>query len=203
MHTDPTDLSAWTRRGYVPLGELTGLRMASDEPDVRGWDVLTLDSQPLGQVDDLLVDRELGEIVAAVVLATTAHGARRLVFPVERLGIVEGRARTLVAEDATVDDGAPSAVVDAERGPRVEQRSAQVQEPDTHAGPAGATSHDVTVERTADEEIVRVPVVEERLVVQPVVTDTIVIRKRAVRDEQTVEADLRRERLDVERRGDV
>jgi uncharacterized protein (TIGR02271 family) len=48
-----------------------------------------------------------------------------------------------------------------------------------------------------------VPVVEEELVVErrPVVKEVVVIRKRAVQEEQVVEADLRRERIDVDRRG--
>lgn len=51
----------------------------------------------------------------------------------------------------------------------------------------------------ADDEI-RVPVVEEEVVVEkrPVVKEEIVVKKRAVADERTVEADVRRERIDVD-----
>lgn len=209
MHSDPTDLSTWTRRGYVPLAELGGLRMASDEPDVRGWEVLTLDSQPLGHVDDLLVDRDRGEIVAAIVRpAAAAGGTRRLVFPVERLGIVEGRDRTLVAEDAAVDDDASSsAVIDADRERRraaPAATAAHTEQPRAstgHAAQAAVPPDGITVERTADEEIVRVPVVEERLVVErrPVVTETLVIRKKLMGGRQVVEGDVRRERIEVDR----
>jgi uncharacterized protein (TIGR02271 family) len=50
-----------------------------------------------------------------------------------------------------------------------------------------------------DDEI-RVPVVEEEIVVEkrPVVKEEIVVKKRAVSDERTVEADVRRERIDVD-----
>ena len=60
----------------------------------------------------------------------------------------------------------------------------------------------VTVERTADgEEIIRVPIVREELVVErrPVVKEVLVIRKRAAHDDRVIEADLRRERVDVDR----
>ena len=60
----------------------------------------------------------------------------------------------------------------------------------------------VTVERTASgEEIIRVPVVEEELVVErrPVVKEVVVVRKRAVAEERVIEADLRRERVQVDR----
>lgn len=51
---------------------------------------------------------------------------------------------------------------------------------------------------------IRVPLVSEEAVVEkrPVVKEEYVIRKRLVRDKQAVEADLHRERIDVERQGE-
>ncbi len=77
--------------------------------------------------------------------------------------------------------------------------------------PVTRMREEVTIERHAveghhagdveigDDEI-RVPVVEEELVVEkrPVVKEEIVVKKRAVADERTVEADVRRERIDVD-----
>lgn len=40
------------------LGELDGYRVVKDDPDPRGWDVVTADGQRIGRVDDLIVDRE-------------------------------------------------------------------------------------------------------------------------------------------------
>ena len=50
------------------------------------------------------------------------------------------------------------------------------------------------------EDEIRIPVVEEEVVVEkrPVVKEEIVVKKHAVNDERTVEADLRRERVDVD-----
>lgn len=55
-----------------------------------------------------------------------------------------------------------------------------------------------------DREI-RVPVMAEEAVVEkrPVVKEEYVIRKRIVRDTKPVEADIRRERVDVQRQGDA
>lgn len=55
------------------------------------------------------------------------------------------------------------------------------------------------VERSGDE--IRIPVIEEEVVVETrqVVKEEIIIRKHAVSEEKTVEADLRRERIDVDR----
>ncbi len=41
----------------VPLSELSGHKVADDDPDVRGWEVVAADGRRVGTVDDLLVDR--------------------------------------------------------------------------------------------------------------------------------------------------
>jgi uncharacterized protein (TIGR02271 family) len=52
---------------------------------------------------------------------------------------------------------------------------------------------------------VRIPVTEEEAVIEkrPVVKEEIIIRKRATQRQQTVDTDVRTERINVERRGDV
>ncbi|HUF50663.1 MAG TPA: PRC-barrel domain-containing protein [Longimicrobiales bacterium] len=56
---DPTA----SRRRLIPLDDLTGYTMAAGEPDIRGWDVRTLGGRELGEVEDLLVDPDRGEVV--------------------------------------------------------------------------------------------------------------------------------------------
>jgi uncharacterized protein (TIGR02271 family) len=41
----------------VPLDELSDFKVADDDPDVRGWDVLSADGRRIGEVENLLVDR--------------------------------------------------------------------------------------------------------------------------------------------------
>lgn len=190
------EIERWRRRGAVPLAELSAHRMADDEPDVRGWDVVAPDGEPIGRVRELLVDRASAEVAAVVADLTmrAADDASAVVLPVERVALDEGR-RAVVARDAVVADRTPPNVLEDRevRRPRIGDLGAL---PDD-AAPAG-----VSVERSGDEEIVRVPIVEERLVVErrPVVTEVVTIRKRLVRDgERTVEADLRKERVEVER----
>jgi stress response protein YsnF len=66
---------------------------------------------------------------------------------------------------------------------------------------------EVGVRKTVETEHVRetVPVMREEVVVErrPVVKEVIVVRKRAKRDTRVVEGDVRRERIEVEKRGDV
>jgi uncharacterized protein (TIGR02271 family) len=40
----------------VPLNELSDFKVASDDPDVRGWDVISADGKRVGEVENLLVD---------------------------------------------------------------------------------------------------------------------------------------------------
>jgi sporulation protein YlmC with PRC-barrel domain len=56
---DPSD----ARRRLVSIEELDGYRVAEGEPDIRGWEVATLNGRELGSVHDLLIDPERGEVV--------------------------------------------------------------------------------------------------------------------------------------------
>lgn len=65
--------------------------------------------------------------------------------------------------------------------------------------PERIASGDTGIQETGDE--IRIPVIEEEVVVETrsVVKEEIVIRKHAVSEEKTVEADLRKERIDIDR----
>lgn len=196
MTDERSDIERWTRHGAVPLADLAGHRMAADEPDVRGWDVVAPNGERVGRVRDLLVDRASAEVAAVVVdlVLREADGRSAVVLPIERVALDE-RAHAIVALDAQVSDRGPSHVLEADDVRRPSPAGTGALADD--AAPAG-----VTVERSGDEEIVRVPIVEERLVVErrPVVTEVVTIRKRVVQDgERVVEADLRKERIDVDR----
>ena len=52
----------FSRRLYS-IDDLKDYRIASGEPDVRGWAVRTLNGREDGEVDDLLVDPARGEVV--------------------------------------------------------------------------------------------------------------------------------------------
>lgn len=51
------------RRRLVSMDDLDGYSVAKGEPDVRGWEVCTLGGRELGEVEDLLVDPDRGEVV--------------------------------------------------------------------------------------------------------------------------------------------
>lgn len=51
------------RRRLVPLERLEGYKLADGEPDIRGWDVRTLSGRDIGEIEDLLIDPDHGEVV--------------------------------------------------------------------------------------------------------------------------------------------
>jgi sporulation protein YlmC with PRC-barrel domain len=204
--------------GLVPIGELGGRRLAEGEPDLRGWPVVASTGDRIGTVAELLVDVSAGEVAALAVATAGADRASlarwadlpHVVLPLEHADIdmqrqavvpdAIGRARLYTLErDAgsmTVDAGGRGAALRS--APAMGSAAPDAPLPSSVRAGARPANAEVTIEHTEDgEQVVRVPIVEERLVVQPVVTDVLVIRKRAVRDAQVVEADLRRERLDV------
>ena len=50
-------------RRLTGLKELDDYKVTEGEPDIRGWSVYTATGRELGDVDDLLVDTDLGEVV--------------------------------------------------------------------------------------------------------------------------------------------
>jgi sporulation protein YlmC with PRC-barrel domain len=50
-------------RRLIPLRELDDYRVAEGEPDIRGWNVYTATGRELGDIEDLLVDTDMGEVV--------------------------------------------------------------------------------------------------------------------------------------------
>lgn len=193
----PPASGAAERQMLAPLGSLPGFKLAAGEPDIRGWDVLSVDGRPLGVVDELLVDRSTDEISALAVRLSDGL----VVVPMAEARI-DTRMRAVFAEIAAerlaaMPRGSAGASTTTSQAPS-QAASQSAPHAERAMGQGG-----VTIERTASgEEIVRVPIVEEELVVErrPVVKEVVVIRKRTVEEQHVVEADLRRERLEVDRR---
>ena len=176
----------------VPLGSMPGARFADGEPDIRGWPVVAAEGgASLGRVVELLVDpasSEIAAVLVAVPQADAAQGGGRSVLPLEHVQI-DDRQNRLVADSAALTGYADQPATGIAGA--------------TGGAMSGADLSRATTSRDANgDEVIRVPVVEERLVVEKraVVTEMLVIRKRAVQTNQVVEADLRRERVEVDQR---
>ena len=180
MHPDDArHASAPPRRAsLVPFSSLPDFRLAAGEPDIRGWRLVDADARVLGVIEELLIDERTDEVAA---LAVRPEGGR------------DASLRAVGMQDVRLD----------ERGRRVVSDIDAAAFDALPAGGGVGTAPGVTVEHTADGgSVIRVPIVEEQLVVErrPVVREVLVIRKRAVERQQVVEADLRRERVDVDQR---
>lgn len=156
-----------------PMSQLPDFNVAAGSPDVRGWTVVAPDGSRLGTVRELMVDTAAMRVASLDVELAAGDQRGRTTLPVESVQ-VDGAHRVVVVTASSATGSAPATVRAAD-----------------------AASTDVKV---TDEEV-RVPIVEEELVVErrPVVKEEIVVRKSAVTREKTVEADLRKERVEIDR----
>jgi sporulation protein YlmC with PRC-barrel domain len=93
----------------VPLEELRNYAVARGEPDVRGWDVIAGDGTRIGEVDELLVDKEAKKVRFLDVtvdeeLVRDADTTQRVIIPI-------GSARLEEAEDQVFIDGVSSSEI--------------------------------------------------------------------------------------------
>ncbi len=87
-------------RHLTPMKELKKFRVASGEPDVRGWTVYTSNGRELGKVEDLLVDTSRGEVVMLDV--DLRESDRHTLAPI-RAAWVDRDAKRVVLDGAQFD----------------------------------------------------------------------------------------------------
>ena len=78
----------------VPLREMEGFKVAEGEPDIRGWNVRTLAGREIGEVEDLLVDQNLGEVVMLDI--NLANSDRHTLAPIRAVQIDRTRRSVIV-----------------------------------------------------------------------------------------------------------
>ena len=198
MTHDSPSQPAQSRNRLVPLSSAPGFRLAPGEPDIRGWGLFANNGDRIGTVEELLIDPSTDEVRALLISKTGAGAAGSgggLVFPIEHVSFDEARHAVMTDITAEAFRSLRSYELDDQRS----QATAPVAET---SGQSRSTQTSATVERTADgEQVIRVPIVEEQLVVErrPVVKEVVVIRKRAVQESRVIDADLRKERLEIDR----
>jgi sporulation protein YlmC with PRC-barrel domain len=150
------------RTRLVSIDDLSGYSVAQGEPDVRGWEVCTLGGRELGEVEDLLIDPERGEVVmlevelrddkvhAEVPIRSVQIDRKRKVVLVDSGDIGEGVRNTVRARermDPTEREGIRGAYRDTRRDVRYGERVAHERDPD-------ATEETVVESRPMVEEVV-------------------------------------------------
>ncbi len=77
--------------GLAPLRSLVGYRIAREEPDVRGWPLVSADGETIAVVDDLIVDVDAEQVRYVAV----RQGTRRVLLPIGFLEIDTDRSQVL------------------------------------------------------------------------------------------------------------
>jgi hypothetical protein len=154
-------------------------RIASGEPDIRGWEVRTLSGSHLGEVEDLLIDPHRGEVVMLDVDLNDSPD--RINVPIR--GVQLDRNRRCVIVDSGDIQNAQSGVGhaalhdDHPTHDTIDDRAVDVRD---RSEVGDATSRDIRYGRSrdmSDEGVVEETVVERRPVIEEVV-----VRRRVVDD---------------------
>jgi hypothetical protein len=87
----------------VRLSDLKSYQVADGEPDIRGWEVRTISGRVLGEVSELLVDTEAGEVVMLDV--DVRDGGRHSFAPV-RAAMIDRTARVVRLDTGDLHDEA-------------------------------------------------------------------------------------------------
>lgn len=141
-------------------------RIASGEPDIRGWEVRTLAGNHLGEVEDLLIDPSRGEVV---MLDVDLNDSReRVNLPIRSVQLDRGRHYVIV--DSGDITSARAAVQHESLHDEVAAHDTDGRARDVRYG---QTTHTDTTEETVIE---RRPVIEE-----------VVVRRRVVEEDDVTD----------------
>jgi sporulation protein YlmC with PRC-barrel domain len=153
------------------LSDSHHFRIASGEPDIRGWEVRTLSGSHLGEVEDLLIDPHRGEVVMLDV--DLDDSPDRINVPIR--GVQLDRSRRCVIVDSGDIRDAQTAIshdalhdTDHPRHDVVDDRVDNARERDIRYGRTRDGSEEGVVEETVIE---RRPVIEEVVVRRRVVDE--------------------------------
>jgi uncharacterized protein (TIGR02271 family) len=219
------------------MSDAHGYAIEPGDPDPRGWKVV-LDNEPIGVVEDLLIDTEKMKVRYfevrldagtraganagghALVDATAAQvsGNRVVLRDMSMLqfGQIGSGERAAQRDrshegDARVTRSEEELRVGKREVVRGEARVSKHVETEHVRQPVTTRHEELVIERrpveavtgrdaTIGDDEVRIPLHGEEVVVEkrPVVKEEVVIGKRMVEESTTVEADVRRERLDID-----
>jgi len=151
---------AHERERLVALSTLDSWKVSDGEPDVRGWEVRTVNNRQLGTVNDLLIDPDAGE---AVLLDVDLPGSARHTFVPIRVVQIDRERRIILMDSADL----PTDEVERTADPVTGRRASDIAEAKTVRYPR--TDREVVVERPAladapprDIDTPRLDAIEER-----------------------------------------
>lgn len=101
--SDAAGVGPYVRKGVrlARLSELGKYKVADGEPDIRGWEVRTISGRQLGEVAELLVDLEAGEVVMLDI--DCKNGGRHSFAPV-RAAMIDRGSRVIRLDTGDLQD---------------------------------------------------------------------------------------------------
>ena len=136
---------AQEREKLLPLSSLGSWTVSDGEPDIRGWEITTVNNRQLGTVEDLLVDTDAGEVV---LIDVDLPGSQRHTFVPIRVVQIDRDRRVVLMDSADLPD------VAVQRGaPVVGRRSSDGLDAGTVRYPR--SNREVVVERPVIADDVR------------------------------------------------
>jgi sporulation protein YlmC with PRC-barrel domain len=164
-----------SRRRLVSMDDLDGYTFADGEPDIRGWEVCTVGGRELGDVTDLLVDPDHGEVVMLEV--NMRSDGLRVEVPIRAVQLERDR-RVVTVDSGDIEAGRETSR-EARLDDRVDATARQTIRSEPEAAPdvrhATPANDEDAVARRVDEDGTEEVVVERRPVVEEVV-----VRRRPV-----------------------
>jgi sporulation protein YlmC with PRC-barrel domain len=159
------------------LSDSHHFRIASGEPDIRGWEVRTLSGSHLGEVEDLLIDPHRGEVVMLDVDLNDSPD--RINLPIRGVQLDRGR-RCVIVDSGDIRDAQTAIDHDTlhDDHPRHDVVDNGVDDLRDRGDLTDDTSRDIRYGRTrdaADDGVVEETVIERRPVIEEVV-----VRRRVV-----------------------
>ncbi len=101
--SDAAGVGPYIRKGVrlARLSELGNYKVADGEPDIRGWEVRTISGRQLGEVAELLVDTEAGEVV---MIDVDLRNSGRHSFAPVRAAMIDRTARVVRLDTGDLQD---------------------------------------------------------------------------------------------------
>lgn len=176
------------RHRLVPMDHLDGFTIADGEPDIRGWDVRTLNGREIGEIQDLIIDTDRGEVV--MVDVELRDGGVHAEVPIRSVQL-DRESKSVIIDSGDIDarnDQRPRDRMSAvERNDEIADARGEVSDArgdasrqvtygarDLHS-PLDERNHDAERTHAGDDEEV---VIERRPVIEEVV-----VRRRVVDEE--------------------
>ena len=165
------DAESSRRHGLTPMHELSDFRFADGEPDIRGWNVRTVSGHEIGEIEELLVDAERGEVVMLEV--GLREGGTHAEVPIRSVKL-DRRNQAVIVDSGDLDARTDQRAQDRLAAGRAATEDRSVREP------APPTQRPAEQRADARESERMGDVSEETVVERKPMVEEVVVRRRNV-----------------------